>query len=308
MGVVDLDKRRFDAAVAGGWLSSSSRWRRRAAAVLREPLLHFFVVGLALFLAAQGWRQAHDVHRIVVTPERVADLATKYRMQFGTPPARAQLDRLVDGYIEEEVLYREGVAQGLDRDDEIVRRRIAQKAEFLQQDAPPAEPTDAQLRAFYASHVADYAAPRRYSFSHVYFSPEHGGDAAARARAEAALPRLSAGAAPGQIAADPFPDLNSYAAMGTAETIRIFGASELVGRLPQAPLGRWAGPYRSAYGWHLVRLEAAMPAKVPPFGEVRERIRADYFEDAHNRAGQRALASARSRYTVIRADLRDGAR
>lgn len=276
--------------------------RDRIARLLREPLLHFLAAGLLLFVAAEAWRAGHDGRRIVITPERVADLSAKYRLQFGTPPTPAQLAGLIDGYVDEEVLYREGVAQGLDRDDEIVRRRVAQKAQFLQADAPPPEPGEAQLKAFFAAHAANYGQPPRYSFTHLYFSPAEGGEAIARARAEAALPRLAAGADPGAVGADAFPDLNSYAALGVTEVARIFGHSDLVQRLPQAPVGRWSGPYRSAYGWHLVRADAQVPAKAPAFAEVRQRVRADWFEDAHARASERALAAARARYTVIRED------
>jgi peptidyl-prolyl cis-trans isomerase C len=306
MSVIDLKNRKAAAPLPSG--GRRPDWRTLLRGLLREPLLHFLVLGLAIFLASQAWRQSHDAHRIVITPERVADLSTKYRMQFGTPPSRAQLDTLIATYVDEEVLYREGVAQGLDRDDEIVRRRVAQKAQFVQQDLPPAEPGEAQLRAFYAAHAAEYGLPARYSFSHLYFSPEQGGDAQARARAASALARLNAGAPADQIAADSFPDLNSYAAMDAAEATRIFGASELVARLPAAPLGHWAGPYRSAYGWHLVRLEAAIPAKTPGFGEVRDRVRADYFDAAHARTAARAMAAARARYAIVRADLKAAAR
>ena len=310
MAVVDFSKRTVEATPppAGPKAEGPPGWRARLHGLAREPLLHFLVLGLVIFLASQAWRSSHDAHRIVITPERVADLATKYRLQFGTPPSRAQLDTLIATYVDEEVLYREGVAQGLDRDDEIVRRRVAQKAQFVQQDLPPTEPGEAELRAFYAAHAADYGLPARYSFSHLYFSPEQGGDAQARARAAVALTKLNAGAPADQIAADSFPDLNSYAAMDAAETTRIFGASELVARLPAAPLGHWAGPYRSAYGWHLVRLEAVIPAKTPAFGEVRDRVRADYFDDAHAHATARAMAAARSRYDIVRADLKGAAR
>lgn len=280
--------------------------RRWVTALVREPLLHFFLVGLLLFVSAQAWRSSHDVRRILITPERVADLATKYRMQFGTAPNRRQLDDLVAGYVDEEVLYREGVAQGLDRDDEIVRRRVAQKTQFLQQDVPPPEPSEVQLNAFFSAHAADYGQPPRYSFTHIYLSTQVGGDAGARARAMTALARLQAGAVPTAVAADTFPDLNSYSAMSASETARIFGDSQLVASLPAAPVGRWYGPVRSAYGWHLVHVDAVIPAKSPDFSEVKEKVRADYFDDAHARANARAMAAARARYTVVRADLKGG--
>jgi hypothetical protein len=299
--LVDLKNRPLD-----GPPQSARTWRRRVMALVREPLLHFFVVGLLLFIAAQAWRSSHDARRIVITPERVADLATKYRMQFGAPPSRPQLDDLVAGYVDEEVLYRQGVAQGLDRDDEIVRRRVAQKTQFLQQDVPPPEPSAAQLKAFFTAHAADYGQPPRYSFTHIYLSPQVGGDEAARARALTALARLQAGAVPAAVAADTFPDLNSYSAMSATETARIFGDSQLVASLHAAPVGRWYGPVRSAYGWHLVRVEAVIPAKSPDFAEVKEKVRADYFDDAHARANARAMAAARASYTVVRADLTGG--
>lgn len=277
-------------------------FRDRIARLLREPLLHFLAAGLVLFVAASAWRAGHDGRRIVITPERVADLAAKYRLQFGADPSRAQLASLVDGYIDEEVLYREGVAQGLDRDDEIVRRRVAQKAQFLLQAAPQPEPDEAALKAFFAAHAANYAAPPRYTFSHLYFSVTEGGEAGAKARAQAALGKLARGADPASVGAEAFPDLNSYSALGVAEVTRVFGHTELAQRLAAAPVGRWAGPYRSAYGWHLVRVEAQIPAKTPDFASVRDKVGADWFADAHARAAERALAQARGRYTVIRAD------
>jgi hypothetical protein len=304
MGVVDFRSRQGDPATA----AAPPTWSRRAMALAREPLLHFLVVGLVLFASAQAWRASHDTRRIVITPERVADLATKYRMQFGAAPTRAELDGLVESFVDEEVLYREGVAQGLDRDDEIVRRRVAQKAQFLQADVPPPEPSETGLKAFFAAHAGAYGSPPRYSFSHLYFSPDRGGEAAAKARATAALARLNVGAAPDAVGADAFPDLNSYSAMGAVETARIFGNSPLVEALPAAPVGRWSGPVRSAYGWHLLRVEAVIAAKAPAYAEVKEKVRADYFEDAHAHAAARAMAAARARYTVVRADLKDGAR
>src|SRR5690606_26294789 len=147
------------------------------------------------------------VHRIVVTPERTAELAVKYRLQFGANPTAAQLERLVDDYVREEALYREAVAQGLGQDDEIVRRRLAQKLTFLLEDrALPSEPGVAELRRWFEAHAGDYATPARTSFHHLYFSTDAVGEGPARIRAEQALSALVAGAAPDAVGADPFPD------------------------------------------------------------------------------------------------------
>jgi hypothetical protein len=269
---------------------------------LREPLLHFFVIGLVIFVAAQAWRGAHDTRRIVVTPERAAELATKYRLQFGAAPTPAQLEGLVEAYIQEEALYREGKAMGLDRDDEIVRRRVSQKVEFLQQDRGlPAAPSDADLARYFDAHAAAYGTPVRTTFSHLYFSTDAVGDGPARARAVNALAALKAGAR--DVGADPFPDLNDYNALAESEAVRLFGDSELAHRLPTAPVGQWSGPYRSGYGWHLVRVDARTPAARADLADVGDRVREDYLHDAQARANAQALARLKARYTVVRRDL-----
>ena len=272
-------------------------------ALIREPLIHFLVVGVLLFAASQAWRTANDLHTVVVTPETVASLATKYRLQFGEAPTTSELERLIDLYVEEEVLYREGRALGLDDGDEIVRRRIAQKTEFLLQDREaPAEPTEAQLRAFYAAAAARYAEPVRTSFSHLYFSPDGSGEVAARARAEEALSRLRAGAPSNEVKADRFPDLNTYAAMAPQEAARVFGESELAAAVAQAPRDAWSGPYRSGYGWHLVHVSDRAPGGRRPFSAVAARVREDLLADQHAKANARAISDLRRRYSVVRRD------
>src|SRR5690242_17102463 len=129
---------------------------------LREPLLHFVVAGFVLFLAGEAHRRETDPLRIVVTPEREARLVNRYVLQFGSPPEAATRAALVDREIEEEMLFRQGLALGLDRNDELVRRRIVQKMQFLLEDvSPPAEPADAELRAFYSLHADRYTTPAR---------------------------------------------------------------------------------------------------------------------------------------------------
>jgi hypothetical protein len=276
-----------------------------AGRIAREPLTHFFLVGLLVFVAAQSWRHLHSPRRIVVTPAIAQDLATKYQLQFGSAPTAAKLDQLVSDYVDEEVLYREGMAQGLDRGDEIVRRRVAQKAQFLMQDlAPPAEPTDAELQAWYRDHLADYSTPAQVTFTHLYFSPDRGGDAAAHARAQAALAKLQAGASPDAVGADPFPDLDTYANLSAEGAARVFGRTDLSERLMTAPLGRWSGPYRSAYGWHLVRAAARSETMVKPFSTVSDQVHGDFLQAAQHRANVKSFAALKARYQVIREDQR----
>lgn len=273
-------------------------WRRRLA---REPLVHFLIAGLVLFGLAEHHRRANDPYRIVIAPARVAQLKSAYAAEFGTPPPPAMLPRLIDDYVAAEVLYREGKARGLDRDDEIVRRRVIQKVEFLEQDmASVPEPSETALRGWYARNAARYAEAGRVSFSHIFFTADAANEAAVRRRAEAVL----AGLAPATVRApelgDSFPDQSDFADFGPDEARRLFGASALGEALFTAPVGRWSGPWRSAYGWHLVRVSAASPGRVPTFEAVREQAMRDYLNEARAAENLRRLAVLRARYRVVR--------
>lgn len=283
------------------------RVARLLRAAIREPLLHFFIVGAMIFFGLQHWRAVHDARRIVITPAVAADLAEKYRLQFGDAPGRADLQRLVDAYVEEEVLFREGQAMGLGQGDEIVRRRIAQKARFVLQDrAAPPEPTEAELRQYLAAHVGRYAQPPRTSFHHLFFSPAAGGAAAARARAVEALRRLRGGAGARSVGADDFPDRDAYVDMDETEAARLFGPSELSAGLGSAPPGQWSGPYRSGYGWHLVHVDARQAPRTPDLAAIRERVREDFLDDALKRANDAAYEALKRRYVIVRQDLGRG--
>ncbi|CAN7404621.1 peptidyl-prolyl cis-trans isomerase [Phenylobacterium sp. LjRoot219] len=278
------------------------RWRaaRRA---LREPLLHFLLIGLVLFAAAEHHRRQTDHYRIVVTPQQVRQLAAAYQVEYGAEPTAAALAQLVDLYIDEEVLYREGLARKLDQDDPIVRRRIVQKVQFLQQDvAMPRPPTEAEAGAYYQAHRARYAAPAAVSFSHVFFADNAEGAAAARRRAEATLAQLPAATVRAPERGDSFPDLYDFASLNQEQVARLFGDSEFSRRLFEAPAGRWVGPLRSAYGWHLVRVQAAEPARQLPLETVRDRVRADLTIAEQEAANRQSFERLKARFTVVRED------
>jgi peptidyl-prolyl cis-trans isomerase C len=268
---------------------------------VREPLLHFVVAGFVLFIAGEAHRRETDPRRIVVTPEREAQLVNRYALQFGAPPDAATRAALVDREIEEEMLFRQGLALGLDRKDELVRRRVVQKMQFLLNDVrPPAEPADGELRAFYSSHADRYATPARVTFSHVYFSSERG-DGPARARAVQALKQLGPKGRHAEESGDPFPDLSHFAAYDARQVERLFGKTEMADALFSAPSGRWMGPYESAYGWHLIHVDTRQDGARQAFTAVRDKVRTDYLLDAQERANRQAMSQLASEFTVVRA-------
>jgi peptidyl-prolyl cis-trans isomerase C len=268
---------------------------------LREPLLHFVVAGFVLFVAGQAHRRETDPLRIIVTPEREAQLVNRYALQFGTPPDAATRAALVDREIEEEMLFRQGLALGLDRKDELVRRRVVQKMQFLLEDvSPPAEPVEAELRTFYSLHAGRYTTPARVTFSHVYFSSERG-EEFARARALQTLKDLGTDGRHPEEPGDPFPDLSHFAAYDAKQVHRLFGPTEMTDAAFSAPPGRWVGPYESVYGWHLLYVDSRQDSERQTFAAVRDKVRTDYLLDAQDRANRQAMRQLAREFTVVRA-------
>jgi hypothetical protein len=277
------------------------RW---AIAFLREPILHFLVLGALFYGAVSIHARLTDPHTIVVTDATVEQISQRYIAQFGSPPSPDQFANLVDRYIHEEALYRQAIAQGLVENDELVRRRIVQKMEFLEEgEAEIGEPTDDDLRAFYQQNAARYVRPARVTFTQIYFSPDNGGDAGARERATAALQSLKA--QPEQPIAglgDPDPVKQNFALVTGADVEHAFGQGDLVSGLFDAPIGQWSGPLRSGFGWHLVRVEAREPQHPPVMAEIDDDLRADWREAQQAKYKQQALDALMRDYTVVRKD------
>jgi parvulin-like peptidyl-prolyl isomerase len=266
---------------------------------IREPLLHFLVIGSVIFAATHIWNSDAARYRILVGPEQVARLIDTYRRQYGRPPERAQLQALIDQDIREEILYREGMALDLAKEDQIVRRRVAQKFEFLQLDLAADPNTDERkLAAYYQAHLADYLTPEKVSFTQVFLSAGDGGDPVARARKlKDDLQR--SGAARAAAVGDAFAGPSDYASLDKESLSRVFGESPIVGALLASPEHAWAGPFRSAYGWHLIYITSHEPEKQLDFGAVRERVLADYQESARRAQVSAAFARLRSKYVIV---------
>jgi hypothetical protein len=236
----------------------------------------------------------------VITRAHINQLANDYALQFGERPDAPTLDALVRRDIHDEILFRQGLLLKLDQGDEIVRRRIVQKMQFLLQDLhPPAEPTDAELQAYYAAHAARYETPARVTFSHIFFSSDRGGDTAARARAEAVLKGLPPGVARAPDRGDPFPDLYDVSGYEPQQIYRLFGHSPFADATLTAPVGRWIGPFKSAYGWHLIHIDDRQPVQRPPLSSVRDQVRSDELQAAQDQANADAFARLAKDYTVL---------
>ena len=285
--------------------------RSVAKRVLREPLVHFLAIGALLFVLfglASDDRAAVG-NRIEITSADVEQLVLIFQKQWQRAPDARELKGLMNARVREEVLYREALAMGLDKEDTIVRRRLAQKVEFLMGDAGGVtEPDDETLRAYYEENADRYREPQRLSFSQVYFNTDRRGEQAAN-DAEALLARLRAVSPPvtrATEAGDPFMLPLSYVDRRTDEIARDFGPSfaQEIGKLEP---GQWDGPITSGYGLHLVYIDSREDGGLPPLDQVRSRVVNDWQYDQKQAADARIYEHLRSRYEVVMpAGLTDG--
>ena len=260
--------------------------------ILKDPLVLFLALGVVIFwVAALGSGSGGDDLIEVGEPD-LNRLGDQWQAQMGRPPTPRELDGLIEQFIREEAYFREAKRLSLDEGDIIVRRRLVQKLRFLTEDIATGQPpAESELLAFYEANAERYRRPTRYSFSHRYFSTDRREDA--HADADAAL-------ADGDIAGDPFMLQRSYAARSVREIGNLFGTAFAEALAELEPLDGWQGPIRSAYGWHLVKLEQRLPEFLPPYGEVANRVANDLNLERRERANEAYTENLLERYEVRR--------
>jgi hypothetical protein len=275
--------------------------------LVREPLLQFLAVGFLLLVGYRGLdgtAAPERPGRIELTPDDLRQIALGWIAQGRPAPTSEQMRALVDARVREEILYREAVTLGLDEGDTIVRRRMAQKMEFLFEDvAALREPEPDELERWFATNAERFTLPHRVTFRHIYFSPDRRGPRA-HAQAAAALATIAHEPMHSPVAArsgDPFMFQDYYGDRTPDDLAKTFGPGFARAIVAVAP-GAWTGPIESGYGWHLVWVDTTTPARVPALEEVQPEVQAAWVDDQRARLREKAFAEMRARYEVVLPD------
>lgn len=269
--------------------------------LLREPLVHFLLLGLGLFVL-HGWLAGPGGgagEHIVITQGRIGQLAGGFARMHQRAPAKDELDELIDAAVREEIFYREAKALGLDQDDTIIRRRLMQKLEFVSEDVTPVpEPTDAQLQDYLRAHPGKFHSEARYSLSQVYLDPQrHGERLTSDMQALLAELQRAGGAADAGKHGDSSLLEHRFHDVTASELARLFGA-RFETALRAAPTGTWMGPVPSGYGVHLVLLAARDEGRIAPLEEIRDDVLREWTYAQRKQANERFYADLRERYEV----------
>jgi len=272
----------------------------------REPLIHFLLLGGLFLVGWEAFFAPPPPRRIVVDAGTVDALTRRFGEERGRPPTDEERAALVEGYVEEEVLYREALALGFDRTDPIVRRRLIQKMRFVLEglaetgvsgDAAGGDAggADEAVADWYRAHREDYRAPDRVTFEQIFFARDRRGDATERRDAALAAVRDGADGEPPP-PGDPFVHGRRFEDVSSERVRRLFGETFAEG-LGKAPVDAWA-PLSSELGEHLVRLTGRAPGTPPPLAAIRDRVEADWRAAERERVGVEALRDLRKRYEV----------
>jgi parvulin-like peptidyl-prolyl isomerase len=266
--------------------------------ILREPLVHFLLIGLGLFLLyGRVASEGADSRTIEVTGDRVDEMARQFQAVWSRPPTANEMQGLIDTYIHDEVLYREGLAMGLDADDPVIKRRVRQKIDVISEEIGNQQaPTDAELNDYLAKHPNAFRRASILSFEQVFFSGDAPADVVERQSREA-LARLEQGAAPASVGqATLLP--SSVSAMPADLVARDFG-EDFAKRLESLPLNVWHGPIASGMGAHLVRITGRKPSELPPLAAIRPQVQREWENRRRERNRAEAYQSMLKNYRVV---------
>lgn len=269
-------------------------------ALLKEPLVHFLVLGLIIFAVYHALNRSNEQEpdKIVVTQARIEQLAGLFAKTWQRPPTAAELKGLIDDYVKEEILYREALALGLDNDDTVIRRRLRQKMEFLSDTVIRAlNPTDEELETYLKSNMSKFELDPQIAFEQVFLNPERRGDQIEEDAAsilEALNSSASADAAKlGDATLLPL-ELDLTSATRISQT---FGP-QFAKAIDQLTPGAWGGPIKSTFGTHLVRVNRREPGRVPALSEVRAAVKREWATEQRKKLEDKRFAELLKRYDV----------
>jgi hypothetical protein len=274
--------------------------------LVREPLLHFVLLGAGLFLASSLINKGNvgDNGTIIVGQDQVEQVISTFTQANQRPPTEQEKEGLIRDYIRGEVYYREALAMGLDRNDAVIWPRLRTKLQFMVENiAAQVEPTDEQLPTYLTDHADKFRVDERFTFNQVYLDPDiHGENIADDAQKLLAKLSEAQGAHDAPVPADqllgdqllmePRSDDVSY-----TDVAKDFG-DKFAAALLKLPVGKWQGPFESGFGRHLAFLSKLTEGRIPELDEVREIVRREWANDYRMEMDEKFYESLLKRYTV----------
>ncbi len=249
----------------------------------------FILIGLFLYIVDYRFSYDEDLNKIIIPDDEILGLIDTWRDQVGRDPSDEEIVRIINNLINEEILYREALKLELDKNDRIIKRRLAQKVEFLKQD--DRQPSQVDLENFYDENKSKYMVEDLFTFSHHFFSDQDNSDI----RAKESLIKISNGYA---VDSDPFILGNELNLISKNDLQQNFGNS-FYESLTLINENQWSGPIASDYGLHIVFIKKRVDGYVPGLNQIYQKVYSDYLVMKRRENVINFLDEVKQEYEVI---------
>ena len=269
--------------------------------LLKDPLLHFLLIGAALFLVFGLIKSPAGIeeNRIVITSGDIEALQANFARTWQRTPTESEVSGLIEDRVRDEIAYREAVAMGLDQGDSVIRRRLRMKMELIVEDvAGLSPPTDEDLETYLAEYRESFRQQPQVSFIHVYLNSDKRG-ARVEDDAREVLARLSAAGidADPESYSDPSMLPKELPLYYIKDIGRLFGV-DFSRQILEVKPGAWTGPVWSSYGLHLVYVRERIEGRDPILDEVRKELEREWSAKRRREFKEQTYNKLRERYTV----------
>jgi len=272
--------------------------------LLREPLVQFILIGVAIYLLygmfAETIPEETD-KTVVVSAGEIDWMKNSWEKRWRRPPTDEELNGLVQQYVKETVLYREAMTMGLNKHDQVIRRRLAQKLEFLAKDLVTlTPPSEEELKSYFAENRQRYTAPKLFTFTQVYIDPDKRGDATLDDAEKIKATLIAKGDAieDAGVLGDDFMLQSYYPEKDQTEISKQFG-NGFTESLVELNPGKWHGPVLSGYGVHLVYVHGIIEPPAPVFADVRDSVLQDWKSEKSEKLNEQFYTNLKQQYTII---------
>ncbi|MBC3764805.1 peptidyl-prolyl cis-trans isomerase [Neptunicella marina] len=267
--------------------------------IIKDPLLHFVILGAALFALNQLSGEEEQDNLIEVNANTVAQLINNWHQTHDETPNNKQLQQLIDDYIKQQVLYREAIAQGLDQNDPVITERLVQKlSDQIEGFTPATEPSEQQLKDFYQQHTELFKTDAQISFQQAFINPAKHDDI--QATAQSWLSQLRADDQ--LVLGDQRGFKNAFRDLTYARAVSLFGDA-FATQLFNLTGDSWQGPVQSQNGLHLVRIVNKTDSLLPAFEQIRDAVAIAYQNQLRRQAIDDYYKSLKSEFVIKRNDL-----
>ena len=256
---------------------------------MRNKLFIFFIIGIFLYLIDIGLNSDEDKN-IYISDQEVISLINAWKSQVGREPTDDEISRIINNLVQEEILYREALSLGLEREDKIIKRRLAQKISFLKQESILKDFSQKEIIDFYKANRDKYYVPDSYTFTHKFFASNNN----SKERAQNHL-NNSNGLYENS---DPFFLGKNFADVSSVEINSNFGSS-FSSYFKNPPINQWIGPYKSSFGHHNLYITNYTPGFHPTLEEIYNQLLVDLNQLKRDSAISDFIKEVGPEYSVV---------